>query len=96
MAQPAARRHLDPGHAVDEIGAVPEPDMSLDDMRFTARPDVAAEEAARVTAAFVSVDDSAEVGRAVLKAEACDHLLPGIQDGWELVEAAALEEGLIW
>jgi hypothetical protein len=31
----------------------------------------------------------------VLKAEACDRLLPGIEDGWELVEAAALAEGLI-
>ena len=63
---------------------------------FTARPEVDAMEASQVTAALVSVDDSDEAGRAVLKAEACDRLLPGIQDGWELVEAAALEEGLIW
>ena len=63
---------------------------------FTARPEVDPQEAAQVTAALVSVDDSDETGRAVLKAEACDRLLPGIQDGWELVEAAALEEGLIW
>ncbi len=63
---------------------------------FTARPEVDPAEASRVTSALVSVDDSDEVGRAVLKAEACDGLVPGIQDGWELVEAAALEEGLIW
>ena len=63
---------------------------------FTARPEVDPGEAAQVTAALVSVDDSDETGRAVLKAEACDRLLPGIEDGWELVEAAALEEGLIW
>ena len=63
---------------------------------FTARPEVDAGEASRVTAALVSVDDSDEIGRAVLKAEACDRLEPGIQDGWELVEAAALAEGLIW
>ena len=63
---------------------------------FTARPEVEPAEAAQVTAALVSVDDSDEVGRAVLKAEACDRLMPGIQDGWDLVEAAALEEGLIW
>ena len=63
---------------------------------FTARPEVDPHEAAQVTAALVSVDDSDETGRAVLKAEACDRLLPGIEDGWELVEAAALEEGLIW
>ena len=63
---------------------------------FTARPEIDPAEAAQVTAALVSVDDTDETGRAVLKAEACDRLLPGIQDGWELVEAAALEEGLIW
>ena len=63
---------------------------------FTARPDVDAVEASQVTAALVSVDDSDAAGRAVLKAEACDRLAPGIQDGWELVEAAALAEGLIW
>ena len=63
---------------------------------FTARPDLAARDAADFTAAMVSVDDSNEVGRAVLKAEACDRLLPGIDDGWDIVEAAALAEGLIW
>ena len=62
---------------------------------FTARPEIDPAEAAKVTAALVSVDDSDETGRAVLKAEACDRLLPGIQDGWELVEAAAIAEGLI-
>ncbi|MYC31748.1 MAG: phosphate/phosphite/phosphonate ABC transporter substrate-binding protein [Chloroflexi bacterium] len=63
---------------------------------FTARPEVDAGEAAQVTRALVSVDDSDEVGRAVLKAEACDRLVAGIDEGWELVEAAALAEGLIW
>ena len=63
---------------------------------FTARPELEAGEASRVTAALVSVDDGDEAGRAVLEAEACERLAPGIQDGWELVEAAALAEGLIW
>ncbi len=63
---------------------------------FTARPELDAAEASQVTAALVAVDDGDEAGRAVLKAEACDRLLPGIEDGWELVEAAALEEGLLW
>ncbi len=62
---------------------------------FTARPDVDPNEAAQVSAALVSVDDSNEAGRAVLKAEACDRLLPGVQEGWELVEEAAKAEGLI-
>ena len=47
------------------------------------------------TSTLVSVDDSDAVGRAVLKAEACDSLVPGIDDGWDLIEAAALAEGLI-
>ena len=63
---------------------------------FTARPEVDAAEASQVTSALISVDDTDDAGRAVLRAEACDRILPGIQDGWELVEAAALEEGLIW
>lgn len=62
---------------------------------FTARPEIDPAEASQVTAALVSVDDSDETGRAVLKAEACDRLLPGIEDGWDLVEAAAMAEGLI-
>ena len=62
---------------------------------FTARPELDAGEASQVTAALVSVDDADAAGRAVLKAEACDRLVPGIQDGWDLVEAAALAEGLI-
>ena len=62
---------------------------------FTARPEVDPAEAAQVTAALVSVDGRDDAGRAVLKAEACDRLLRGIQDGWDLVEAAAIAEGLI-
>ncbi len=62
---------------------------------FTAWPEMDAGEAAKVTDALASVDDSDEAGRATLKTEACDRLIPGIQEGWELVEAAALAEGLI-
>ena len=63
---------------------------------FTARPELDGEEAGRVTAALVSVDDGDAAGRAVLEAEACERLVVGVQEGWELVEAAALAEGLIW
>ena len=62
---------------------------------FTARPELPEGEAARVTAALVAVNDGDAAGRAVLEAEACDRLLPGIDEGWEVVEAAALAEGLI-
>ena len=48
-----------------------------------------------VEQAFVSVDDSDPVGRAVLKAEGCNRLVPGINEGWEIIEEAAEEESLI-
>ena len=38
---------------------------------------------------------SDEVEEAVLKGEACSSFVPGIQDGWELIEEAALAEGLV-
>ena len=63
---------------------------------FTARPDLDGVTAAQATAALVAVDDTDAAGRAVLKAEACDRLVAGIAEGWDVVEAAALAEGLIW
>ena len=45
--------------------------------------------------AFVSIDDGDPVGKAVLEAEGCSRLVPGISEGWEMIETAAEEEGLI-
>lgn len=45
--------------------------------------------------AFVSIDDGDPVGRAVLEAEGCSRLVRGISEGWEMIEMAAEEEGLI-
>ena len=30
-----------------------------------------------------------------MKGEACNSFVPGIQDGWDLIEAAAVSEGLV-
>lgn len=62
---------------------------------FTARPDLHPQDASEVTAALVAVDASDPAGKAVLEAENCDSLIPGKDDGWDIVEAAALAEGLI-
>ena len=62
---------------------------------FTARPELDRAEAALVTAALVAVDDGDEAGRAALRAEACDRLVAGGDEGWEQVEAAAVAEGLV-
>ena len=45
--------------------------------------------------AFVSIDASDAVGLAILEAEACDSLAPGISEGWDILEKAAEAEGLI-
>ena len=45
--------------------------------------------------AFVAVDGANPEGKAVLEAEACDSLQLGIPEGWEMLEKAAQEEGLL-
>ena len=45
--------------------------------------------------AFESVDGNDPTGKAILDAEACDSLLRGISEGWEIVEKAAVAEGLV-
>ncbi len=62
---------------------------------FTAHSDLEAETARRVTDALLSVDPSDPAGKAVLEAEECDALVPGINEGWELLEQVAEEQGLI-
>ena len=49
----------------------------------------------RLAKAFVSVDDSDPIGKEVLEAEACDSLVPGITEGWEILEKVAEQEGLL-
>ena len=62
---------------------------------FTAQGDMNGAVSDEVEQAFVSIDDSDAVGRAVLKAEECRSVVSGISEGWDLIEAAALEEGLL-
>jgi phosphonate transport system substrate-binding protein len=62
---------------------------------FTARRDLDPEVSRGITDLFLSVDDRDPVGRAVLEAEACKTFVPGITQGWELLEKVAEEEGLI-
>ena len=62
---------------------------------FTARTGLEPSLAQEIEAAFLSVTGEDEVERAVLKGEACNSFVPGIQDGWDLIEAAAVAEGLV-
>ena len=62
---------------------------------FTAKTDLDASLAREIESAFLSVTGEDEVERAVLKGEACNSFVPGIQEGWSLIEEAAISEGLV-
>ena len=62
---------------------------------FTSQRDLEPTLAAEIESAFLSVTAEDSVGKAVLDGEACDHFVPGMEVGWELIEKAAEAEGLI-
>ena len=45
---------------------------------------------------FISITSQDPVGKAVLKAEECNRFVLGTDEGWETIEVAADEEGLIF
>ena len=62
---------------------------------FTAQSDMEPSLYRQLEDAFESVDGSDPAGKAILEAEACNSLSRGISEGWEILEKAAMEEGLI-
>jgi len=62
---------------------------------FTSQRDLDPALAAEIESAFLSVTSDDPVGKAVLDGEACDHFVPGMESGWELIEKVAQAEGLI-
>ena len=62
---------------------------------FTAQSDMDPALYKKLEAAFESVDGDDPIGRAILDAEACNSLHPGISEGWEMMEKAAAAEGLL-
>ena len=62
---------------------------------FTAQRDMEPQLVGQVEAAFLSITGSDEVERAVLKGEACDNFVAGIEEGWQIIEDAAAAEGLV-
>ena len=63
---------------------------------FTAQGEMEPDLLRRVEQAFASVDGTNHEGRAILQAEDCNSLHPGIYEGWEFLEKAAREEGLLY
>jgi len=62
---------------------------------FTAQSDMSIGLREEIKQAFTSIDSSEPIGKAVLEAEGCSELVTGISEGWEIIEKAAYEEGLI-
>ena len=62
---------------------------------FTAQRDVGPALYQKLAEAFVSVDPHDAVGKEVLEAEACHSFIEGTPEGWEMLEQAARQEGLI-
>ena len=62
---------------------------------FTSQGDMDSALSREVEQAFLSIDDNDPTGKAVLDAEGCRRIVLGISEGWEMIEAAAEEEGLI-
>jgi ABC-type phosphate/phosphonate transport system substrate-binding protein len=62
---------------------------------FTAHSDTDPELSRKITQAFVSMTYDDPLSKTALDAEGCKSFLPGITEGWELLEEVADEEGLI-
>ncbi len=62
---------------------------------FTAQSDMEPTLYRQLEEAFESVDASDPTGKSILDAEACNSMSRGVSHGWEILEKAALEQGLI-
>ncbi len=62
---------------------------------FSAQGDMDRDLARKITEAFIAISDQDADGKAVLDGEHCSYFVPGMEEGWEFLEKAALEEGII-
>jgi len=62
---------------------------------FTAHSDMDPALVNKITQAFISIDAQDPAGKAVLEGEACKAFVPGITSGWETLEKAAEQAGLL-
>ena len=49
----------------------------------------------QIKSTFLSMTGDDEVGQIVMRGEACDSFVSGIQHGWDLIESPAVDEGLV-
>ena len=62
---------------------------------FTAQAEMEPDLYREVEQAFLAVDYGDPLGKTVLDAEGCSSFVPGVTDGWEIIEKAAAAEGLV-
>ncbi len=62
---------------------------------FTAQSDMDPDLSQQIVDAFLSVENNDPVGKAVLEGEGCSAFIPGVDEGWDILEEAAEQEGLI-
>ena len=62
---------------------------------FTAQGNMEPQLVDQIEAAFLAITGSDDVERIVLEGEGCDGFVPGVQEGWEIIEEAAVSEGLV-
>ena len=62
---------------------------------FTAHSDLNPVLAERITQAFCAIDAHDPAGKAVLEGEGCKAFVPGITTGWETLEKAAEQAGIL-
>ena len=62
---------------------------------FTAQGNMEPQLVDQIEAAFIAITGSDDVEKVVLEGEGCDGFVPGIQEGWEIIEEAAVAEGLV-
>lgn len=62
---------------------------------FTAQRDMDPGQYRMVEQALLSVDYGDPLGKSILDGEACKAFVPGIEEGWEELEKAAIDQGLV-
>ena len=88
--------------SMTENGALPRDDIRIfwsspgySHCCFTSQRDLDPTLATEIESAFLSVTADDPVGKAVLDCEECNHFVRGMEEGWELIENAAITESLI-
>ena len=62
---------------------------------FTAQREMEPQLVTQIEAAFLAITGSDEVERKVLEGEGCNSFVAGVEEGWEIIEDAAVTEGLV-